>query len=55
MFLRPFFVDDGKTGGAWKMRLHFSVIEKNIPILYRTKNRKKLGFDEQIAFFSEVN
>ena len=39
MFLRPFFVDDGKAGGAWKMRLHFSVIEKNIPILYRTKNR----------------
>ena len=33
------FVDDGKAGGAWKMRLHFSVIEKNIPILYRTKNR----------------
>lgn len=53
--LRPFFVDDGKAGGAWKMRLHFSVIEKNIPILYRTKSRKKLGLDEQIAFFSEVN
>ena len=30
MFLRPFFVDDGKAGGAWKMHDALSMIVKGI-------------------------
>lgn len=30
MILRPFFVDDGKAGGAWKMHDALSMIVKGI-------------------------
>lgn len=33
MFLRPFFVDDGKAGGVWELHITISIIVKGkLPI-----------------------